>query len=458
MKVIVLNPPAHGVRFSRDGRCQSEANTWLDTFPPTTLASIAGSVREKYPMRLIDSIGAKISFEDCMNDIQRYQPDYTVINTSTPTIRTDMETARIVKETTGSKIIMYGEHITARYRQLLEKYLQMDYAVIGDPETPIMRILEGNIKSQGVASLDWDGGLWHEPDLDILPFPAYDLLPDYYFPLTGEKWMFVRSGRGCPYGCIYCVIPLLSNQTPRYHSAEYMIKQLKWLIEDLNIHLFMLWDELSTYDRKRMIEMCRLMIQQGLSKKCRWFCTTRVDKFDYEIGKIMKEAGCRMISFGVESGSQKVLNANKKGITLEQSGKAIKAARDNKIKTIGHFVLGLPGSNDKTEKQTSEFARKLKLDFVQFYIATPFPGSELYTLAKEKKWFTDENWDIVEQGTATLSYPHFSAERIQYWKRRAYKEFYLRPQAMRSVLSMMSAKQLIKLPMYFFNFLDWMNK
>lgn len=458
MKILILNPPVRSVKFSRDGRCQSEANTWLDTFPPTTLASIAGCVREKYDIKLIDCIGSNISFEECIIKVQNYQPDYTIINTSTPTIFTDIEVAAKIKEVSSSKIIIYGEHVTARYEKLLRCFNQIDYAVLGEPETPIMRILEGRVKSQGIATRNWVGGTWQEPDLDKLPFPAYDLLPDYYFPLTGEKWMFVRSGRGCPYDCIYCVMPMISNRKSRYHSPEYMIKQFEWLINSLDIHLWMLWDEIATLDRKKMEKMCEMLIEKKLNEKCKWFCTTRVDAFDYELGKLMKQAGCRMISFGLESGSQYILDINKKGISLEQSRLAVKAARENGIRTIGHFILGLPGSNDETENQTIKFARELKIDFAQFYIATPFPGSKFYTMAVDNKWIDNEDWEKVEQGSATVSYPTFSAKRIQYWRRKAYKDFYIRPMAIHSGLTMMSFKQLLKLPAYAINFLEWMKK
>lgn len=459
MRVLILNPPVRGVKFSRDGRCQSEKNTWLETFPPTTLASIAGSVRAKYEIKLIDCIGSNVHFNLCMEKIQDFQPDYTIVNTATPTISMDMETARAIKDISGSEIIMYGEHITARYKQVLDEYPQLDYAILAEPETPIMKVLEGDVESQGVATRKWDGGLWQEPDLDALPFPAYDLLPDYRFPLTGEKWMFVRSGRGCPYDCIYCVMPLMGNRTPRYHSVDYMIKQFKWLTDDLGIHLWMFWDELATLDKKRMLELCDRLIAEGLNKRCKWFCTTRVDKFDQELARRMKIAGCRMISFGIESGDQRVLNRNRKGITTEQTKKAIKAARDNGLRTIGHLIIGLPGSSDETEKRTIDFAKDLKIDFAQFYTATPFPGSEFYKMAVENNWILgDDGWNQTEQGSVTISYPDFDAERIRFWRRRAYREFYLRPRAAYSVLRMSSPKVIPRLPIYVMNFLEWMRK
>jgi len=456
MRVLILNPPSEQ-KFSRDGRCQSEENTWLDTFPPTTLASIAGAVREKHETKLLDCIGGNINFNECMRAAKEFSPDFTVVNTSTPTIANDMKVAKTLKEKTGSKIITYGEHVTARYKHMLKAHKFLDYLILGEPETPTMNILSGRPKCKGVAFKGWDGGIWQEPEMDKLPFPAYDLLPEYTFPLTGEKWTFVRSGRGCFANCLYCVMPLMSGRKVRYHSPEYMIRQFKWLIE-MGIKVWMFWDEIATADRKRMEKICELMVKEGLNRKCKWFCTTRVDRFDYELAKKMREAGCRMVSFGVESGNQDVLDFNRKGITLEQTRKAVKAARDNRLKTIGHLILGLPGSDEKVLEQTARFARELKLNFAQFYVATPFPGSDFYTLAKKKKWFISKDWSKVEQGSVTISYPNLSNRKIEYWRRKAYRDFYMRPYAVYSLLSMMSAKQLLKLPLYFFRFRSWMKK
>ncbi len=451
LRIALINAPVAGKKFTREGRCQNDENTWLETFPPITLASIAACLKNRHEIKLIDCIGSNIGYERFFEIINEFKPDYSIITTSTPTIINDIDIARKIKEGTKSKIIMYGEHVTARYKFLIGKFPRIDFFILGEPETPITNIIGGKPKSKGVAFNGWDGGIWHEPDLDKLPMPSYDMLPPYYFPLTGERWMFVRSGRGCPGNCIYCVIPMISGRKTRYHSPEYMIKQLK-LLAGNNVKVWMFYDDIATLDKERMEKICGMIIKEGLNKECKWFCTTRVDWFDSDIAKKMGEAGCKMISFGIESGSQAVLNINRKGITLEQAKKAIKAAKENRITTVGHFILGLPGSDEKALENTSEFARELKLNFAQFYVATPFPGSEFYRLAKKKKWFASKDWKNVEQAQSLVSYPNLSNKKIEYWRRKAYKDFYMRPYALYSLLSMMSAKQLIKLPLYALKF------
>ncbi len=457
-KVLVLNPPAGNLRFSRDGRCQSDESTWLDTFPPTTLASVAGTVREKHKVLLLDCIGSRLSYKGCIARASSFKPDFTILNTATPTIASDLEIAAAIKESTGSKIIAYGVHITACSKAVLKDFPQIDFAVLGEPETPVMSILSGKPKVRGVAMPGFNGGIWQEPNLDALPFPAYDLLPSYTYPLTDEKWMFVRSGRGCPFSCSYCVMPLMSGRKLRYHSPDYMVNQMKWLAKKLNTRLFMFWDELATFNKERMLELCEKIVRDGLHRECRWFCTTRVDCFDVELAKGMRRAGCRMISFGFESGSQSVLDRNGKGTRVGQAARAVAAAKGQGLKTIGHFIIGLPGSSPETARATIELSKKLKLNFAQFYVATPFPGSEFYREAVKNKWFVSEDWSKVEQGTAVVSYPNFSAEQIRKWKSRAYMSFYLRPYAVYSLLSSVSVRKLLSLPLAALKFLAWARK
>ena len=191
MKVLVLNPPARRYGFTRDGRCQNDENAWLSAFPPVMLVGIAGQTRKKYDTKLIDCIGSRFSFKECIKMVKDCNPNFTIINTSMPTFQGDMDTAKQIKQLTKSKIIIYGEFVTSAYKEILKKYKFIDFVVRGEAETPVMNILRGKVKNSGIASINYDGGIWREPDLDKLAMPAYDLFPPYYYPLKGKN------------GCLY---------------------------------------------------------------------------------------------------------------------------------------------------------------------------------------------------------------------------------------------------------------
>ena len=172
----------------------------------------------------------------------------------------------------------------------------------------------------------------------------------------------------------------------------------------------------------------------------------------------MSEAGCRMMAFGLESGSNDVLKNIDKKITTEKSEGAIELCKKYGIRTVAHFILGLPGSNKERDIETINFAKRINPDFVQFYIATPFPGSELYNLAKKNNWLITTDWKKVEQGDVAISYPDYSAEQILETRRKAYKEFYFRPRTIINGLTAVSPIVWLKFPEYAKTFLNWMKR
>jgi radical SAM superfamily enzyme YgiQ (UPF0313 family) len=455
-KVLVLNPFLRK-RFSKDGRCQTQEEAWLDTFPPVMLPSIAGMTREKYETKLLDCVGLKKPLSYFLPQIENFSPDLTVINTSTSSLEEDLEAGRIVKEITDSKIAVYGEYVTFKYKEILKKFPFIDYVIRGEPETPTFRILEGETTHDGIASRNHTGDIWREPNLDDLPFPAYDLMPTYRFPLTGEKWIFIRSGRGCPYQCIFCIVPQFYGNIPRFHSIDYMIRQIRWIVEKLKIRLGMMWDDTHTLYKERVIELSKRLIESGLNKKFKYFCTTRADRLDEEVIKYLKLSGCQMIALGIESGCQEILNNSKKNLRINDIKKAVRVAKKYGIATIGHFILGLPGSNIEKDKISIKFANDIKIDFAQFYAATPFEGSELKNIAVRNNWIIRDYGNV--QQNAIISYPHYTNKQINLIRKKAFKNFYLNFSRLRSLNSYL---KLLKNPVNIFrvskkisSFLKW---
>ena len=452
-RVLCINPPPGNIigKLSRDSRCQSEEGTWTETFPPTTLTSIAGHIRSRgHKIGLIDCIGSNISWGLLKRKIQEFKPDTVIINTVTPTIKEDLNVARITKEVSRSIITaVYGTMPTAMPRELKKWCPELDFCIRGDPETPALNIVENKEVTQDI---------WVEEELDKLGIPAYELLPRYRFPLNDKRWTFLIDGKGCPYRCVYCVEPIISKRKARYKSIPRVIEEIEYIVDRHHYPYFMFWDELFTLNIERSKEICRRIIAKKLNKRCQWMITTRVDKADEELFILMKKAGCWMVVFGVESGNQKVLDAVKKDITLEQSRRAVNLAYRCGLKTVGHFIMGLPGSSRETDADTINFALSLPLHYAQFYCCTAFPGSELYDLALKEGYLSVNSWEYVEQGTANIGYPHYSASDIQQMRRLAYHKFYWRPAFFKMFVGCLSLMALIKLIPRGLRFIKWMKK
>jgi radical SAM superfamily enzyme YgiQ (UPF0313 family) len=436
----------------------SEKATWVTNFPPVTLASIAGTLRARgHEVKLLDCIGADIPFRVMLDEVVNFKPDITVVNTSTPTIMNDLNVVKSIKSLTNCLTVVYGVHPTVMYQETLEACPSLDFCVRGDPETPILKIAEGHYSAPGVCTRGRFSDVYLEDNLDRFPFAAHDLLPPYVFPLTGNRWTLIIDGRGCPFDCTFCVEPYISGRKARYRSVGRIVSEIEW-VRELGISEFLFWDELFTLNRERVISLCNAFVEKGLHKKIKWICTTRVDRVDAPLLKRMKEAGCWMISFGLESGDQSILDRCKKGITLEQSKSAIKMAKEVGLVTIGHFIIGLPMETEETIRRTIDFAKSSGLDFAQFYMATPFPGSDFYEEAKANGWLIARSWEEIEQGSCAINYPHLPKEKIEAWRRKAYHEFYFRPRFFYRFLKSLTVKALVTVPSKGVEFLKWMRK
>ena len=168
--------------------------------------------------------------------------------------------------------------------------------------------------------------------------------------------------------------------------------------------------------------------------------TSRVDTIDPELARAMRRAGCWMVSFGIESGDQELLDAAGKGAKVEEAEQAVRVAKQAGLKVAGHFVLGLPGETEATLEKTLALAGRLPLDFEQFYCAVPFPGSRLYNTAREKGWLATDDFARFRQDESVLDLPALGPEEVTAYRQRAYRRFYMRPRVAMGALAMLSPR------------------
>lgn len=439
MKVLVVNLPwIEG--FNRFSRWSSKSVS--GTFSEPLLLAYATAVAErqtKAEIKLVDALAEQWGwgqFESFLND---YKPDLTMIETSTPSLENDKKCFSMIKKS-GSKLMMVGTHASVFPKQVLENY-PVDIVGIGEFDYTLSDVInnfDDLRKVNGIGFKEKDKPILTEPrplitDLDKLPLPArHHLNMSRYRESNTTKTPFARilSSRGCTGRCIFCVWnSVLFKQKFRARSAKSVVDEIEYLIGKYGVKYVYVDDDTFTIDKQRVLDICKLIKDRKINKKISWGTLSRIDTIDLEMLKALKEAGCDMIVYGVESGSQEILNNMKKGITLDKIREIISATKRIGINVHATFMFGAPGETKKTIRKTIEFAKELDPDTAQFPICMPYPGTEFYNMAVKNKWLKIKNWSDFYSATdkAVVEYDNLSKEDLEKAVKEAYKEFYVRP-------------------------------
>jgi radical SAM superfamily enzyme YgiQ (UPF0313 family) len=281
--------------------------------------------------------------------------------------------------------------------------------------------------------------------LDDLPLPLHRLLPldKYRTPMVKGPYTFVVTSRGCPAGCKYCIKHVNYQHSIRVRTPENIMQEL-WELNKLGIHNINMSANLFTVSREQVVGLCNLIIKEGL--KTRWTCNSRVDYVDQELLKLMGKAGCWYITWKIESANEQILKQVHESYRLEQAPRTLKWAHEAGIQNTGYFVIGLPGETVEKIQQTIAFAKSLPLDMALFRIAAPYPGTPFFFEVLENNWFRPgTQWESVDMDQSTvLDYPGLKAEEMEYWQKRAFREWTLRPRPMWTYFKSINGLSVVK--------------
>jgi len=470
MHIYLVNPPsAQGVDVVREGRCMQRQGAWTAIWAPITLATMGALLESRgFKVRLVDCIAEKITPAALKSLLADFAPQLVILNTATPSIESDLDCARLVKEAVpGAFVAACGIHPSALPEESLALAPCLDAVIRGEPEltaTELAQVIaEGSDPIQVVGlSLRRDmkvitsGDRPLIADLDSLPFPAWHLvkLDRYLLPFTRRPFLLVTTGRGCPFSCSFCAASTYHGKQIRLRSPQRLVEELAWIKERFSVEDFLFWTESFTLDGNFVREFCRLILDRGLS--IHWVCNSRVDQVDARMLALMKQAGCWMIGYGVESGSQSILDESGKHITVEQIRTAVTMAKEAGLEVTGHCILGLPGETMATMEETLKLTLELDLDFVQYYCSVPFPGSPLYDLARSRGWIIRNEWTWFEQNYSVMDLPDLSSNQVMAFRRRAYRIFYSRPRVLwRGIQRLWQGGGWRQLPAMLRDFLNW---
>ncbi len=314
-----------------------------------------------------------------------------------------------------------------------------------------MRVTPSHLAA--IKGLAWRRGSetmvnWDRPfirNLDDLPIPLHHLLPfdKYRIPMIKGPYTFIVTSRGCTAGCKYCIKHVSYQFSIRLRSPENILKELR-VLKDLGVKHVHMYADLFTVSREQVVNLCKLMIEEKLGLT--WTCNSRVDYVDEEMLRLMGQSGCTLISWGIESANEQILKKAAKGYRLEQAPRALKWAHQAGIKNWGYFIIGLPGETLETIQQTMKFSKGLPLDIALFHIAAPYPGTPFFFEVLENNWFrSGTQWEQVDMDKSTvLDYPGLKAEELEYWQKRAFREWAFRPGPIWTFLKSINGPQVVK--------------
>ena len=309
----------------------------------------------------------------------------------------------IIKQYRQDIPIIIGGTAVSSMPDLLLRNTDADIACIGEGEITIIEIIEAikgsrNIKNVlGIGYKSQNKIFLNSPrqliqNLDSIPFPLWDVFPmekyineQLIVPRKGTKGINLISGRGCPYQCIFCYRNF--GRTVRLRSVDNIIQEMKILHKKFGITHFEFQDELFTINKNRIREFCTRINEEEMN--ITWRCLGRADLVDFESLKLMKQAGCHWIGYGMESGSQKMLDIMHKNLKVDQIKQAIQISRQAGLEVTGTFMIGLPGETHDTIRETINFCKEMKI-FNEFFFTVPFPGTLLFKQLKETGQIIDD--------------------------------------------------------------------
>ena len=370
-------------------------------------------------------------------------PDHVGISATTISIHNAARIATHLKVTVPDAVITVGgPHVSAVPEQTLAMFPGFDYGVVGEGERSypdlIARLAAGDDPRgvEGLVYRDGDGvranpraAYLDGDELDRLPEPAWDLVPD--FPLRFQPNVFnyratpvasVVTSRGCPFSCTFCDRST-SGRRGRFHSVEYVVAMCRRLAR-LGVRHILFYDDLFTVNRRRVVELCERFLAEGF--RFTWSCNSHPNLLDPPTLGLMRRAGCWQIAYGIESGSQRILDVVKHEVKIPRMLATLAETRAAGIRVKGLLMMAHPTEGEDSLEETVQFLRRAPLDLAQVTKFTPYPGTPSYPTIRQHGNF-DEDWERMNAMNWVFVPRGLTATTLERYFRRAYKAFYSRP-------------------------------
>lgn len=451
MKVFFLNPPfkAEFGKFSRESRSPCITKSGALYYPLWLIYAAALVEKNGFDIEFLDAPATPLDEDRSLEFIAQKCDDVKlfVLDTSTPSIYSDVNFGAKLKDIYPEAfVLLVGTHPSAVPEETLAISNKIDAVARHEFDYIVLNLAKclrdnGELSSvRGLSYID-KGRCIHNPDavlidnLDDIPFASEFIKKrlnyrDYFFAASAYPEIQIFTGRGCPARCNFCVYPqTMHGHRYRLRSAQNIISELKFISKEFHdVKEIVFEDDTFTANKNRVIEICELMIQEGLHKRFRWLCNARVN-LDLETMKLMRAAGCRLIIPGIESTNQQILNNIRKGTNVDEIKAYIANAKKAGLLIHACYMVGNEGETRETMLKTLEDAISFNTDTAQFFPLIPYPGTEAYKWAKSNGYINGEYSEYCkEDGTLNciLNLPSLSATDLVNFCDFARKKYYIR--------------------------------
>ncbi|MDD5109026.1 MAG: radical SAM protein [Candidatus Omnitrophica bacterium] len=430
MVITLINLPAKRFRF-----------TTLGVLPPLGLAYLASVLeKEGHEVEIIDIPAENISIKDFQARVGLKKSDIYGISSTLFGFQDVIKFSALIRKVDPQSLIILGGLCTVLSPELILKNIpEIDIVVQGEGEVAMKRIcssLAAKTRWDGIGGVCFrhNGSYFYNQEIELinfdeLPLPAYHLLNIKHYYLHPPFGLYspvisMETSRGCIFKCEFCCL----SKNYRARLVESVVEEMVYLKRTYGINEIYFVDHTFTISQEYIRMLCQRIIDKKL--KLHWTCKTRVDCVSPETLKIMKAAGCYMISYGVESGSEKILKNLNKGITVADIETAFVLTRKYGIRSIAYLIVGSPGENKDTIKETLRMVRRIKPDYVLYNALAPDPASELYNRAINEKIVSKNFFGRSIFLEPKVQWPmyttnEFSRSDIDFWVRKGTRDFYL---------------------------------
>ncbi len=444
MRITTLNPPFLP-HYSRGQRSPAVTRSGTLYFPIWLSYAVGALEQTGYTVQFLDSPAMNLDWEQTEEKIRSFSPELIVVETSTPSIISDVQTADMLTET-GAVVFVVGTHPSALPEETVLLGEKFHGAILGEYEKPILAVAAaveagGSLNGIPGTAIRTESGAEVIPpngyiqDLDSLPFvssvyAAHLPVERYNNPNALHPQVMIIGGRGCPNQCSFCVFPqTLTGRHYRSRSVENVVAEMKWVQENMpEVQAIFFEDDTIAADMQRLRHLSSEIVRAGVTIS--WTCNMRATA-DYETLRQCHSAGLRSVCVGFESGCNEILASMRKGLKTDQMVEFMNSARKAGVLVHGCFLFGIPGETRHTARRTLDFALNLNPDTAQFYPLMVYPGTDAYADVQKAGLLVTSSWRdwLKEDGThaCVVKTPDMSPDELVEFCNYARKKFYLRP-------------------------------